>query len=442
MSKSKARKEFLEQPEHKIEFQSSLEEPISKKCHTHTKVRAWLKERFVFRYNVISKRSEYRKIDEAKFCPFEDRDFDNIYNELVFLNISIGDTALRSLIGSKFISPNYNPFQEYYSNLPKWDGETDHIRNFLLQIQLTEEENRADLINSFKKWIVATAASHLVDEIVNHQCFILVGTQGIFKTTFLNSLVPAHLRLDYSFSSKFNFEHKDHYKYLATKWSINLDELSTFTRADINVLKTILTDDRIITRFAYGHYDAHMWRRASFCGSTNNDQFLTDETGNRRFLCFKIDNIVFDKDFDIDLIYSQALALYKNGFKYWFDRADITHIERRNEQFFNNSIEQDLIQQYIQKPSDQDLSLGFGFQYKTATDINVWLAAKSNRININETTKSKVGAILRKLGFKQVTKRLQNSEYPIKVWCVKYIESAQFVNEAGVIEDHQENNFI
>jgi len=444
MAKSKAQKAFIEATETKIKPNAIAtvenEEPDYKsESYKIRKIIDPIKQSYSFRFNQITNQIEFKKNTEKEFHPWNPRDLKNLWVELKLKNIRVNKIDLKDMVGSNLVSDDYNPFKEYLYGLPKWDYSTDHIKQYLEQVYLSDEENRTDFILSFKKWFVAYVASLDSDPIVNQHCFVLVGGQGKFKTTFLNNLVPKHLRLDYLFSSKFNFEHKDHYKHLGTKMLINLDELATLSRTDVGVLKTILTDDRIITRFSYGEFDTHMWRRASFCGSTNNEQFLSDETGNRRFLCFKIDNIVLDKDFDLDFIYAQALALYKDGFKFWFDREDIANIEEKNERFFNTTIEQDLIQHYIEKPSEQDIKYGFNVQYKTATDINIWLAGKSNRININETTKGRVGSILRKLGYKQISKRLSNSNTPMKVWCVRYVDTPKFVDELGHLENKQDD---
>ena len=46
----------------------------------------------------------------------------------------------------------------------------------------------------FKKWFVAMVASWMKDEVVNHQVLVLIGKQGIYKTTWLEHLIPPHLR--------------------------------------------------------------------------------------------------------------------------------------------------------------------------------------------------------------------------------------------------------
>jgi predicted P-loop ATPase len=401
-------------------------EPVNNTTFKLSKVIDWLNKYYDFRYNRVSLEIEYKSKDQKKFVTLEKHDLINIFVKVKLANHSIGKELFKDVVESEEVSHMFHPFEEYLFNLPVYnpDEDPDYIALYMNQVKLKDEGEREIFIDSFRRWITAAVASLTTDGISNQQCFVLVGRQGIFKTTFLNSLVPEQMQMDYLFSSKFNFENKDHYKYLATKMVVNLDELATFSRTDEGILKTILTDARVVMRLPYGAVDTKWFRKASFCGSTNNNEFLKDETGNRRFLIFEIDDIKIDKSLQIDDVYRQALYHYKNKMQYWFDQTDIAKIEVRNDQFHDVSIEQDLIEEFLQKPSEEDFGRNINFELRTATNINVFLAGKSNRINVNETTKRRIVQILRKLGFKQVQKRLNGSDKPSRLWAVKTVQRA------------------
>jgi predicted P-loop ATPase len=394
----------------------------------------FIESKFDFRFNIINKEIEFRAKDTKAFQYFDTREFNTLLNEIKLENIVIGREALKTLIESKQVSLEYDPIKEYLLDLPIWDRR-DYIKEFLQQICLKDEGERQTFIKTFKKWFTAMIAGLIEDQVTNQCCFVLVGKQGIYKTTFLNNLVPKHLQMDYLFSSKFNFENKDHFKYLGTKMLINLDELASFSRTEEGILKTILTEGRVVVRLPYGEFDSKMWRKASFCGSTNNKDFLKDETGNRRFLVFEIDSI-YPKEFNLDLIYSQAIGLFKEKFQYWFDSSEVNEVEKRNIEFHDISIEEDLIQQYLQCPDKEELSLNIGYKWKTTTFINTYLASRSNRINVNETTKRRVGMVLKKLGYARSSKRMNQGEVPVKVWAVKLLDGDSF-EENQIIERNE-----
>ena len=105
--------------------------------------------------------------------------------------------------------------------------------------------------------------------------------------------------------------------------------------AELNQLKAAVTMPSIDERAAYAHYHEHRKHIASFCGTGNNTQFLSDPTGNRRWLPFEVESIVSPREhpFDYEGIYAQALALYKSGFQYWFSKEEIVELNRHNKQF-------------------------------------------------------------------------------------------------------------
>lgn len=426
------------EPVKKTELEKSLEtfksitgievEPVKNAKYKIERTIKYIESKYDFKFNIVTQEVEFKPKDKEAFQFFDNWEFNNLLNEIKLQNIVIGKDALKSLIESKQICTMYDPIKDYIFNLPNWDG-NDHIKEFLQQISLHNEEERETLINTFKKWFTAMTASLIVDKVVNQWCFVLVGKQGIFKTTFLNSLVPKDLQENYRFSSKFNFDNKDHFKYLAMKMLINLDELASFSRADDEVLKTILSDDRVVVRLPYRAFDSKMWRKASFCGSANNKNFLKDETGSRRFLVFEIDNICIRPEFNLDLIYSQAFALFKDGYHYWFDNLETISVEKRNDEFHDVSIEQDLIQEYLEKPSKAELTADYGFHWKTTTSINNYLAGKCTKNNMNETTRKRVGMVMTKLGFIHKMKRMNKGEHPSRVWAVKFVENVTFENE-------------
>lgn len=394
----------------------------------------YLKQNYEFRYNEITATIEYQdKRERGGFKPWDQRAWAKLFHEFGKNNIDIPENRLDGMIMSPDVSENYDPFKEYFNLLPEWDG-VDYITEFLSKVYLVDEGQREELKATFTKWFVAMVASLYDDRAVNQTCFVLQGPQAGFKTTFLNSLVPSKYAMDYLYSAKFNFESKDHIKYLGTKWLINLDELATFGRTDVGMLKSVLTQDRVVLRLPYGKADVHMWRRASFCGSINEESFLTDETGNRRFLIFAIRAIDFlNNGVKVDDLYRQAFYLFRTGHQYWFDRDETLRLEERNRDFHNVSIEEDLVVTYIDIPTEEDVKRG-DMEYANTAMINLHLAGKSNRVNVNETTKKRLGQVLRKLGFVQKSKRIQGYQNPTKVWMVKYKDPETFRDEEDAIK--------
>ena len=247
-------------------------------------------------------------------------------------------SSLRNLLNSDFC-PLFNPFEDYFFNLPSYDEKTDYITQLANTITTTKQDLWQQC---FKKWLVAMVGCVLDDKIINHTVIVFSGKQGLGKTTWVEKLVPRPLK-GYLFSGTINPNNKDTLVQLSECMLINLDELENLNRSEIGSLKEIITKTQIRMRKAYGHNNETMPRRASFAGSVNTSQFLNDSTGSRRFLCFELEGIQYQHDVDINLAFSQALYLFKSGFRHWFDKEEIKSITENNEQYQLHSPKEELL---------------------------------------------------------------------------------------------------
>ena len=238
----------------------------------------------------------------------------------------------------------------------------------------------------------------LDERIINHTVIVFSGKQGLGKTTWVEKLVPKPLK-EYLFSGTINPNNKDTLVQLSECMLINLDELENLNRSEIGSLKEIITKTQIRMRKAYGHNNETMPRRASFAGSVNTAQFLNDSTGSRRFLCFELEGIQYQHDVDINLAFSQALFLFKSGFRHWFDQEEIKSITENNEQYQLRSPEEELLLTWFE-PCERDKASLF----LNASQIGAKLAEKA-KINLNDGTINKIGKALKKHNFVRLMRK-------------------------------------
>ena len=219
------------------------------------------------------------------------------------------------------------------------------------------ERSKADRLwrVCFKKWFVAMVASWMKDEVVNHTVLVLVGRQGIFKTTWLDNLIPPELR---AYSSKLPLSgqiSKDDRLRLCENGLLNIDELDAICGREMNIVKSLLTSTDVNERAAYGRLKERRVRLASFCASTNKREFLTDITGNRRWLPFEVESIQnpFHTIIPYELLYAQAKALVEEGyFAYWFDMEEMEVLEAHNEEFRAQENEEQLLPILFDVPAE------------------------------------------------------------------------------------------
>ena len=305
------------------------------------------------------------------------------------LNLSINN--LVALLKSDFIEA-YNPFATYFNNIPTWDTKTDYI-SFLASFVKTADRQRFD--NHFKKWMVRVVACALVDSIFNKQAFVLVhDKQNSGKSTFCRFLCPQALK-DY-IAENLSID-KDSRILLCRNLLINLDELSTLSKVEINSLKSLFSKDKINERLPYDRRNSILPRRCSFIGSTNLVEFLNDETGSVRWLCFVIDEIdwSYAEKVNIDMVYAQAYHLFKNGFEYNLTQEEVKENDEYNKQFQVATSEKELINKFLRPGTKEKHE-----QFWTATDIILYLThITENKLKLSPII---LGKALKINGFERV----------------------------------------
>jgi predicted P-loop ATPase len=321
--------------------------------------------------------------------------------------------------GSSYI-PRVHPLRDYVRSLkPYTPDQPDWIDMVARQVMVKAlvedaEGNTAsgkELWRAcFKKWFVAMVASWLKDEVVNHQVLVLIGRQGIFKTTWLERLIPPHLR-DYCCKlANATQLSKDDRLRIAEFGLINMDELDAMTPRELSAMKSVITSSDVNERVAYGYTKERRVRLASFCASSNKREFLTDMTGNRRWLPFEVESIQnpFYTTQPYDLMYAEALYLIENDFNYWFELEDIETLEDHNEAFRAQDSEEQLLPILFDIPAE-----GKG-EFMTTAQISERLVSYGNIKK--PMSVSQLGMLLGKAGYRAVTRGNRNAR--VRGWIV------------------------
>ena len=353
----------------------------------------FLSNKYVFRHNIVSGKLEFQYFGKKKWNVMNDFIENSMLRECLKGRLKTNLSSLRNLLYSDFCVL-FNPFEDYFFNLPSYDEKTDYITELANTITTTKQDLWQQC---FKKWLVAMVGCVLDDKVINHTVIVFSGKQGLGKTTWVEKLVPKQLK-EYLFSGTINPNNKDTLVQLAECMLINLDELENLNRSEIGSLKEIITKTQIRMRKAYGHNNETMPRRASFAGSVNTAQFLNDSTGSRRFLCFELEGIQYQHNVDINLAFSQALFLFKSGFRHWFDQEEIKSITENNEQYQLHSPEEELLLTWFEPCEREKANV-----YLNASQIAAKLAEKA-KINITDGTINKLGKALKKHNFIRLKK--------------------------------------
>jgi predicted P-loop ATPase len=380
----------------------------SKECNIAI-LEQYLNEQYNLRYNIVKSQVEYqlKNNDSKDWIDTKDRFANEIWRVFQKSPNKIPINHIELTLNSEFVQ-SFHPFQDYFYNLPQWDTTNNYIQQYASLIKVPKEQEEIWVIY-FMKWIVGAVACAL--EIgLNHSCIVLSGKQGIGKTTVIRNLVPEPL-LKYYISTQINPNDKDSKIAIAEYFIINLDELESINREEIGLLKSLMTIDSIDIRRPYGRRFEKTKRRASFIGSVNKALFLTDISGNRRFLTVEALEIDLKSTINLNQMYAQALYLLNNGFQYWFEGNEIEKINEINliyqmvnpeDDYLNKYYEPVELDNYENKTVDEAVNQGF-CQLLTATEIMEDLQSKSIAVKFNF---NKLGQTLKNQGFKQITRKI------------------------------------
>lgn len=295
------------------------------------RLREFIERRYDIRYNEVMQMTEFRERQGLRFMYRElnRREINNIHHEALIEGIEPTFCEINEYVHSTRI-PLYNPIVDYLSKLPKWDG-TDHIRMLAERVP-TDNPYWHRL---FKQWFLSMVAHWMnADEKhANSTVPILIGDQGYRKSTFCKIILPPELQAYYSDSIDFRSNAEAEHS-LMRFLLVNVDEFDQLSDKQSAFVKHLFQKQESHRRRMYSETITAQRRYASFIGTTNSESILNDPTGNRRYLCVKVTDMIDAKShIDYAQLYSQAAFLINSGERYWVNDEDERMIEETNSRF-------------------------------------------------------------------------------------------------------------
>lgn len=224
------------------------------------------------------------------------------------------ETVHEAVRGVSYRSP-VHPLRERLEGL-EWDG-TLRLTDWLHTYLGAEKNDYHAAVGPM--FVTAMVARIFEPGCQANYMLVLEGPQGILKSQACRALAGPY------FSDHLPPLSSDEVRlsaHLRGKWLIEVPELSAFSRADASALKSFITRQEEIFIPKYAHVEVRELRQCVFIGTTNDDQYLKDDTGGRRFWpvrcgVISLDNLRRDRD----QLFAEAVWAYHQDAKWWPDAA-------------------------------------------------------------------------------------------------------------------------
>ncbi len=313
--------------------------------------------------------------------------------------LSVSSDRVLEAVEAVAMRRRFHPVLEYLEGLT-WDG-VSRLEHMMPDHFGTVRDEYTAAVGT--NWLVSAVArvrrpGCKVDEMV-----ILEGGQGLGKSSAVRTLCGEEWFAEMLESP----QNKDFFQNLQGRWIIEIPELGAFNKADRNKIKSAVSAQDDTFRPSYGRYAKKFLRQCIFVGTTNDDTYLKDETGARRFmpvLCTEInlDGLRAQRD----QLWAEADALYKAGHPYWKFPEQAA---REQEARYDADAWEDPIVQWLDGRARED---SYPPHYGTIVDVDRPVKATITSdvmvhalgIEIGKHSKPdqmRVGAIMRRLGWRR-----------------------------------------
>jgi predicted P-loop ATPase len=223
----------------------------------------------------------------------------------------IGVEIVHQAVDQVAAEHEFHPVRDYLDGL-RWDG-IPRLNRLLADYLGAERSAYASGIGQM--FMISMVARVFKPACKADYMLVLEGPQGVGKSRACRVLAGGWFS-----DSLPDLHSKDASQQLRGRWLIEIAELAAFRRQEAEALKAFLTRVEEQYRPAYGRRVVTEYRQCVFIGTTNQETYLQDASGGRRFWPVKVGKIDIARlERDRDQLLAEAVRLYRDGEKWWPD---------------------------------------------------------------------------------------------------------------------------
>ena len=270
-----------------------------------------------------------------------------------------------------------------------WDG-VSRMDEWLIRACGAEDTKLTREIG--RRWLVQCIARAMEPGCKADCVLILVGPQGARKSTTFRILASP----EYFCDTPMDIGSTNAYMQIHRAWIYEVAELDSIRRARNSSTKAFLSAQEDTFRPPYGH-NAVTWKRHTvFCGTTNKAEFITDETGSRRYWPIEVGTI--DPSWtekNRAQIWAEAVVAYKNGERWYLENESQEELNAQSAEFRQFDPWQEIIERYVRANGVN----------QSTTDL-MEQALKLEKYQMTRASEMRVGDVMRQLGYVRVRRRV------------------------------------
>lgn len=351
-----------------------------------------------FRIRHDSFRDELMISDVAddEWRPFRDEDAVTLRMRLADSGFKpVGRELMRDALTKVGADEGFDSATEWLTKLPKWDG-VPRVRMSLSRYFGADDTPYARAVSAYL-W-TAMAGRVLEPGCKVDMVLVLFGEQGSGKSSGVMALVP-----DPMFFAELNLNDRDAdmSRKIRAKLVIELGELRGLKTKDAESIKNIITSQYERWTPKYKEFESVYARRCVFIGTTNDDEFLGDPTGERRWLPVRVTGRVDVAaiNADRDQLWAEAREIFLASGVAWREAEELARAEHAA--FKERDPWETRIHKWLHEPSFDDKRAPVDRPLLQTVDILRGAIEFHEIKNISQREKRRVGRIMRDLGFEQ-----------------------------------------
>ncbi|MXV44701.1 hypothetical protein GS501_06545 [Saccharibacter sp. 17.LH.SD] len=357
----------------------------------------------IFHFDMMNQQCEIREEISNKWHPVTSEDETHIQCRLQSLGLTglIVQTTRQTI--EKICKENsFHPLHDWLNTL-QWDGK-ERVSSWLSTYLGTED-------TPYTRGIGLCFLIGMIARIMEPGCkmetmLILEGKQGTGK-----SRACAILAGKYFGDHLPNLSDKKKIgEYLLGKWLVEASELEVMRKKESTELKAFLSTQTDDFRAAYARRNVKIPRQCVFIGTTNQSEYLRDETGARRY--FPVKTGVIDTKAlaqDREQLFAEALHLFKQGEKWW-PSPELQHMaNQETEKRYESDLWDEPIKEWLDRQETSSSSYPPSFSNErrnspprliTSTRI-LTEALSMPHERQDQRAKRRVNGIMKRLGYEQ-----------------------------------------